>query len=234
MSEGSRPGKFQLIYFPVILILLVLGADQGLKFWVKTNMYIGQEFSILGNWFRFHFTENEGMAFGLTIGGDYGKLILSSFRIVALIGLVYYFVYLLRNTTRPGLVIAISLILSGALGNIIDSTFYGLWFNSSYNQLATFLPEGEGYATLMHGRVVDMLYFPVFEGYFPEWFPAWGGEYFIFFRPVFNIADAAITVGVLMIIIFQQRYFAEEDDEDLSAESDADAYDQAAQEAAGA
>ena len=229
MADGSRPGKFQIIYFPLILIFAVLLGDQGLKFWVKTNMYLGQEFSVLGNWFRFHFTENEGMAFGLTIGGSYGKLILSSFRILALIGISYYLIHLIKNSIRPGLIAAIALILSGALGNIIDSTFYGVLFSGSQNHLAEFLPVDAGYATLMHGRVVDMFYFPIFEGYFPEWFPVWGSEYFIFFRPVFNIADAAITVGVLMIIIFQGRYFAEED---VRAGSETEEYEKAAEQAA--
>ena len=191
-------------------ILAVLFADQALKIWVKTNMYLGQEFSVLGNWFIMHFTENPGMAFGLEFGGELGKIALSLFRIVAVFVIGYYLFKAARENAKPGLVIAGSLIFAGALGNILDSAFYGLVFNSSMHQIAEFMPEEGGYESFLHGRVVDMLYFPLISGSFPSWFPIWGGEDFLFFRPVFNIADTAISTGIGMIIVFQKRYCPEE------------------------
>jgi len=200
--------------FPVTVIMLVLLVDQILKIWVKTNMYLGQEYFIFGDWFRLHFTENEGMAFGMTIGGDYGKIALSVFRIVAVLFIGYYLFTLLKKKTPKGLLASIALIFSGALGNIIDSVFYGVFFTDSINRVAEIFPQDGGYETWFHGRVVDMLYFPVYQGYLPDWFPFWKETYFIFFRPVFNIADVAITLGVFMIIIFQRSYFREEDKEE--------------------
>lgn len=198
----------------LIIVFVVLLIDQAFKIWIKTNMYLGQEFPVLGEWFLIHFTENNGMAFGLQLGGDIGKLALSVFRILAVGGIVYYLYKLTqKESTRPGLVVAMSLILAGAVGNILDSAFYGLIFNDSYNQIAEFMPPEGGYAPFLFGKVVDMLYFPIVEGTFPEWVPIWGGEYFQFFRPVFNIADSAITIGISMIILFQKRYFEEESTE---------------------
>ena len=180
---------------PLIVILLVLIADQALKTWIKTHMYIGQEFKILGNWFIIHFTENNGMAFGLEFGGEFGKLALSLFRVIAVAGIGYGLHYLIKRKYHRGLIINVALIFAGALGNIIDSVFYGVIYK---------------YESLFHGRVVDMLYFPILRGTFPSWVPVWGGEPFEFFRPVFNLADAAISVGVIAILIFQKRYFKEE------------------------
>jgi signal peptidase II len=194
--------------FLAIFIVLVL--DQASKFWIKTHMYLGEEFNVLGDWFIIHFTENNGMAFGLEFAGQYGKLFLTLFRIVAVGGLFWYIYDLHKKYAHPGYIISIALITAGALGNIIDSMFYGIWFNDSLNNLATFMPEEGGYAPLFYGRVVDMLYFPIIEGYFPEWFPIWGGEHFLFFRPVFNIADSSITVGVALIILFNKRFFVTE------------------------
>lgn len=154
-------------------------------------MYIGEEFNVFGNWFIIHFTENNGMAFGLELGGDYGKLALSLFRVFAVFGIGYIFHYIIKHKYHFGLITCVSLILAGALGNIIDSVFYGKIF---------------GYADLLHGRVVDMFYFPIIQGFYPEWFPFVGGEDFIFFRPVFNIADAAISIGVIIIILFQNKF----------------------------
>lgn len=171
-------------------------------------MYLGQEFPVFGNWFIIHFTENNGMAFGMEFGGDTGKIALSIFRILAVSGIGYYlFTAAKKQETKPGLIIAGSLIFAGALGNILDSMFYGLFFNDSYHQISEFMPEEGGYAPFLFGRVVDMLYFPLFSGTFPEWVPVWGGEPFLFFRPVFNIADTAISTGIGMVIVWQKRYF---------------------------
>ncbi len=194
--------------------LAILIADQASKIWVKTNMYLGQEFSVFGNWFIIHFTENNGMAFGMEFGGDMGKIALSVFRILAVSAIGYYlFTTAAKKDTKPGLIVAGSLIFAGALGNILDSMFYGLIFNDSYHQIAEFMPEEGGYAPFLFGRVVDMLYFPLFSGTFPDWMPIWGGESFLFFRPVFNIADTAISTGIGMVIVWQKRYFPSDEAE---------------------
>jgi signal peptidase II len=192
---------------PFLLIILVLIADQVLKFWVKTNMFLGQEFGIFGDWFIIHFTENYGMAFGLEFAGEYGKLFLTFFRLAAISGLSWYLYTLFKTKAHIGLQYSMALILAGAAGNLIDSIFYGVLFTDSNYRIAEFIPEDGGYASLFHGRVVDMFYFPIIKGYFPSWFPIWSNEYFIFFRPVFNIADASITVGVIIILLFQKRFF---------------------------
>lgn len=194
----------------ILIVLLVLIIDQTLKIWIKTNMVLGEEYRILGNWFIIHFTENNGMAFGMELAGDYGKLILSTFRIIASAGIVYYIMKLIKAGAPKGVIISLSLILAGAIGNLIDSIFYGVIFSDSYRQVAEMFPDGGGYASLLHGRVVDMFYFPMFKGHYPDWLPFLGSKYFIFFRPVFNIADSAITVGVFWIILFQRKYFAKE------------------------
>ena len=180
---------------PVLLIFFVLLADQILKTWIKNNMYLGQEFNILGNWFIIHFTENNGMAFGMEFGGEFGKMFLTLFRIAAVIGIGYSIHYLIQHKYHRGLILNVALIFAGAMGNIIDSVFYGVIY---------------GYETLLHGRVVDMFYFPLVQGTYPSWVPIWGGDQFLFFRPVFNLADVAISVGVISILVFQNTYFKED------------------------
>ena len=198
---------FSLFKKPIFIVLLVLIIDQALKIWVKTHMMLGEEFNVVGDWFIIHFIENNGMAFGMELAGKFGKIILSIFRIIAVIGIGYYLHQLTKKKAPVGLIISISLVLAGAIGNIIDSAFYGLIFNDSYPQIATLFPKEGGYAPFLHGKVVDMFYFPLIEGHFPEWFPLWKGEPFVFFRPVFNIADSAITIGIALILIFQRKFF---------------------------
>ncbi len=196
-----------------IIILLILIADQVLKIWVKTSMLIGSrgEIAVLGEWFILHFTENEGMAFGMKFGGEFGKITLSIFRIIAVIAIGWYLVRLTRRKEPFGFILSISLILAGALGNIIDSAFYGIIFSdSTFHEVARIFPEEGGYSSFLHGKVVDMFYFPIIKGFYPDWFPFWGGNEFIFFRPVFNIADSSITVGVGILILFQKRFFKKE------------------------
>ena len=173
-------------------------------------MFLGQEYKIL-DWFYIHFTENNGMAFGMELGGDWGKLTLSLFRIIFVVFIVVYLIKLVNKKADKILISSLSLVLAGAIGNIIDGVAYGALFSDSYHQTASFLPETGGYAPLFFGKVVDMFYFPMFKGYLPEWLPYWGGEYAVFFRPVFNIADAAISIGVGIMILFQKRIMKEID-----------------------
>lgn len=188
---------------PAIVIVLILAADQVLKFWVKTHMQIGESIPVFGDWFKIYFVENEGMAFGMAFGGEVGKLILSLFRIVASIGMIWGLIYMANHKARTFTILSVALILAGAVGNIIDSCFYGIIFNESYYQVAEFLPESGGYAPFFHGRVVDMFYFPIIDTILPEWIPLVGGQHFTFFDAIFNIADSAITIGVAMLLIDQ-------------------------------
>lgn len=190
------------------IVALVLVVDQALKFWIKTHMNFNQEFIIFPNWFRIHFTENPGMAYGLELGGEWGKVLLTLFRLAAVIIGFRYMRTLVKQQHHTGLLICGALILAGAAGNLIDSMFYGMIFSeTNFYDVATFLPKGGGYAGFLHGKVVDMLYFPVYRGYLPNWIPFKGGDYFVFFNPIFNIADAAISVGVITILVFQKRFF---------------------------
>lgn len=176
-------------------------------------MLIGSrgEIAVLGDWFILHFTENEGMAFGMKFGGEFGKIILSIFRIIAVIAIGWYLARLGKRKEPFAFILSISLILAGALGNIIDSAFYGMIFSdSTFHEVARIFPEEGGYSSFLHGKVVDMFYFPIIKGYYPGWFPVWGGSEFIFFRPVFNIADSSITVGVTILILFQKKFFKKE------------------------
>jgi signal peptidase II len=188
----------------LLVIFLVLLFDQWLKLWVKTTFYLDEEVHIFGDWFRLHFTENPGMAFGLELGGEgsiWGKLVLRIFRIVAIILLGWYLTKLIKRNSPTGLIISIALILAGATGNIIDNAFYGMMFSDSYVVPATFMPSDGGYAGFLLGDVVDMLYFPLFTADLP-----WIGP-FTFFSPIFNIADSAITVGVFILLLNQKKYF---------------------------
>ena len=193
----------------ILIILAILVVDQTIKIIVKTNMTLYQQIPVFGNWFIIHFVENKGMAFGLKLPGDYGKIILSLFRLVAIIAIGFYLRHLIRLNAHPGLLITLSMIMGGAIGNMIDSAFYGLIFSESYSyQVASTLPEGGGYAGFLHGKVVDMFYFPVLSGVYPDWIPAIGGNSFTFFRPVFNIADSSISVAVIILLFRQRKYFA--------------------------
>lgn len=188
----------------ILLIAIVLILDQLLKVWIKTNMMIGQEIHFF-DWFIIHFTENKGMAFGMEFGGSFGKYLLSIFRLVAIVAIAIYLKNIATTDVKKGVVLSISLVLAGAIGNMIDSAFYGLIFSESYGQLATVF-EG-GYAGFLQGKVVDMFYFPLINGHFPQWLPLIGGNHFIFFRPVFNIADASISVGVINMLILHRSFF---------------------------
>ena len=188
-----------------LIIMLLLILDQVLKIWIKTHMQLHESFEILP-WFQIYFTENPGMAFGIEV---IGKLFLSVFRIIA-VGFIGYFLYkIVKQNYKFGFIACISLIFAGALGNIIDSIFYGVLFDHSYGQVAGFMPENGGYAGWLHGKVVDMFYFPLIETTLPDWLPIWGGEDFIFFRPIFNLADSAICVGVFLLLIFYRHTLSE-------------------------
>jgi signal peptidase II len=200
MSSGKKS---------LLLIILILIADQALKIWVKTHMVVGQEIHLLGNWGLLHFIENNGMAFGMEMGGINGKIILSIFRVFAIAGITWFLLSLIRKKSNTGLILSVSAILAGAVGNLIDSAFYGMIFSESYNHIAVMFPPGGGYSSILLGRVVDMLYFPVINTTWPDWSPFRPGESLVFFRPVFNIADSSITCGVFAIILFQRKMFRE-------------------------
>lgn len=201
------------------VIVLVLLADQALKVWVKLTFYYDTAIPLFGEWGQLHFIENRGMAFGMEFGGGAGKLLLTLLRIAAVAGIGYALRRMVAHGARPMQVVSVALVFAGALGNIIDSTFYGMLFSQSTPfEKAVFLPSDGGYATIFHGAVVDMFYFPVWHGEFPQWLPIWGGEHFVFFRPVFNIADAAITVGIALFILAHRKRRGHDEQESSAPE----------------
>jgi signal peptidase II len=203
----------------VFIILAIIIVDQIFKIWIKTNMVLGQEIHVFDNWFILHFTENDGMAFGIDFPGNSGKLILSLFRICAITGIAIFLRHLIITNAHTGLILSVTIILAGAVGNIVDSAFYGLIFSHSWGSVAEIFPKEGGYSSFLYGKVVDMLYFPIIRGSWPQWFPIWGGQEFIFFRPVFNISDSAITVGVFIILFFQKRFFKSAEEQAEKVES---------------
>lgn len=199
--------KIRTVVFIILGIILV---DQVLKIWVKTHMFYGEQIFLLGKSLRLYFIENEGMAWGWKFGGEWGKLILTLFRLVAVVFGVFYIRNIVRKKYHRGFIICVAMIFAGALGNLIDSMFYGLIFSGSDDgsPLAVLFPSGGGYAGFLHGKVVDMIWAPIIENkVLPDWIPFWGGERFTFFSPIFNIADASISVGVIAILLFQKRFF---------------------------
>lgn len=207
--------KYQL---PIITVFLVLFIDQCIKLYIKSNYPIG-EVHRFTDWFRITFTENPGMAFGLEFGGNYGKLALSLFRVLAVIAGVIYIKKIVNEGEHKGFIVCVSLILAGALGNILDSAFYGLMFGYSDEwQIAQFMPEQGGYAGFLQGYVVDMFYFPIYQGQLPGWLPIWGGEPFEFFSAIFNFADMAISFGVGIILVFQKSFFNNKVNKETSVE----------------
>lgn len=192
-----------------ILIVLLLVIDQISKIIIKLTMTIGETIYVLGNWFQIKFIENPGAAYGFEISeGAWGKLALSLIRVVAIIALAFYVNHLLKNKAPKGVLFGFALIFAGAIGNLIDSMFYGLIFTESTMwESAKYVDWGTGYTSFLHGKVVDMLYFPVIDTTYPEWIPKWGGDRFIFFSPIFNLADSYISIGFLYLIIFKRKYF---------------------------
>jgi signal peptidase II len=193
-----------------LLIILILIADQALKIYIKTHFALQEEHNVIGRFFRLHFVENEGMAWGWKFGGEFGKIALTLFRLIAVILGVFYLRTIIKKKYHKGFITCAALIFAGAAGNLIDSMFYGMIFSNSdyylHNVAQLFPPQG-GYAGFLHGKVVDMLYFPIIQTHYPSWFPMWGGQEFEFFSPVFNLADASISVGVIAILLWQHKFF---------------------------
>ena len=199
----------------IALILVILFIDQAIKFYIKLNYFIGEEHALIGSWARLHFIENEGMAWGLKFGGGFGKILLTLFRLGAVIWGSFLIKGFIEKKYHNGFIFCAALIYAGAVGNLIDSMFYGMIFEQSVpftTQVAVFMPKTGSYAPFLYGKVVDMFYFPIIQNaHFPNWFPIWGGEEFEFFRPVFNFADAAISTGVISLFVFQRKFFKEND-----------------------
>ncbi len=198
--------------YAVLIIAVIIIADQALKIWIKTSFPIGHVKDVMGlSWFQLYFIENPGMAWGMELGGEWGKMLLTLFRMAAVIFGTWYLAKIVRKKYTRGFIICASLIYAGALGNLIDSMFYGMFFSESdRSTIATMFPPGGGYAGFLHGHVVDMLYFPILKSSFPDWMPLIGGTSFEFFSPIFNIADASISVGVITLLVFQKRFLHKE------------------------
>ncbi len=204
-----------------LIILGIILADQGVKFYIKTHFFVGEEINVLGSWFKLHFIENEGMAWGWKFGGDIGKIVLTLFRLAAVVWGVFLLKDFIDKKYHKGFIICAGMIFAGALGNLLDSMFYGLIFENSdpyLQNVAHLFPKGGGYTGFLHGRVVDMLYFPLISTVLPSWIPFMGGKQFDFFEPVFNIADASISVGVVTILIFQNVFFKKDESKETVAE----------------
>ncbi|HKK60486.1 MAG TPA: lipoprotein signal peptidase [Salinivirga sp.] len=193
----------------IILILLVLVVDQALKLLVKSQLMLEEEYPLLGNWLYLHFTENKGMAFGFQFAGVAGKYILSIIRILAVIGIGWLIFAFIKKNIQMSIVFSLALVMAGALGNIIDSAFYGMFFTDSFGRVAETVAMGDGYAPFLQGKVVDMFYVELLNFHLPEWFPLWPKRHVIFFRPVFNVADMAISGGIFYLLIFQRKKFRE-------------------------
>ena len=195
--------------FVVLLVIGLLILDQIVKICVKTHMTLDEAIPVFGEWFYIRFIENRGAAYGMELGGDFGKLFPSRYRIVAVVAIGRYIRRQIRHQAPVGVIVGVSVVLAGALGNIVDSAFYGLIFSeSTFTEVARFVPWGEGYASFLHGSVVDMLYFPIIEiEQMPDWVPIWGGEPFTFFSPIFNIADSYVTCGMVYLLLFQYKFF---------------------------
>ena len=193
----------------IILILLVLVVDQALKLLVKSQLMLEEEYPLLGNWLYLHFTENKGMAFGFQFAGVAGKYILSIIRILAVIGIGWLVFAFIKKNIQMSIVFSLALVMAGALGNIIDSAFYGMFFTDSFGRVAETVAMGDGYAPFLQGKVVDMFYVELLNFHLPEWFPLWPKRHVIFFRPVFNVADMAISGGIFYLLIFQRKKFRE-------------------------
>ena len=197
MSKAKKQTLLVALVIPLVLI-----ADQALKIWIKTHLQIGEEIPLIGSWCKLHFVENVGMAFGIAFGGSVGKLLLTLFRFLASAAVMWAIVYYIRKGAQTLFVVSLALIFVGAIGNLIDCCFYGLIFNESYYNVAQLFPPEGGYAPFLYGRVVDMFYFPLFRFDWPEWVPFVGGDEFEFFNAIFNIADAAITIGIAILIVY--------------------------------